>query len=824
MIRLIRHELRKMWSRREFLFFAALILLVNLILLFVAGNGRDGRLAPAYRQLPHELSGMTMEEKAAWVEAKYARADSIYTIEGILQLEQGGISDYTRALRQENAQAFDDFWNLYASGDYLIYTDDLYEEYYFLSTIRDELALVGDYEGYLDRIAKRAESFSGISIFQSEDGDSYEEKYIRKQAAAYEKLRGITTDYMPEKGIMSALEFSLSDVLLLAFVLLMSSVLISQEKERGMLELTFTLPAGRLSSAVAKLTAVTFSLLAGVVCLYGMNLIYFGNLYGMGSLSRSVQSLPSLVACVWKLNIGQYVLLFVFGKWLGAVVLGAWIMVCTYLFKNAFMGWAAALALIGSGFVLRRLVSAAGSMNFFYYGNLIGLLDTNDLLGRCIFVDLFGDPVFLLWVMALWGAVFGAAFCLLFTAAYSRGLAFRRKRPERVWRPDSAAVRKLRPDPVAVGKRCPDSIAFRKRLPWQKRHWLKYQSPVARVDRQERYKLLGMNGAWAVFLAFGVFLIYMCLGPSPYLSMDEDLYKDYMTWWGGRLTEDVIRDMEAENDRFAPIYALEDQLQMGNLTADQYGDALIPYQSLSREKEAYDRVVSEKIRYIQDHPGAWLVYETGYEKMFDAGGSQDIYEMLVLFLGLLMAFSSMFSTEYQDGMDMLLSVLPLGRESLAIGKLKLGCRTAAIMAALSLMPRYVSVVPAYGLPQIMAPANSLKIFGAVPGWVSIFMMLVLQVTFRIFAAVTAVCVTMFFSWKMKNTLAALFTGGLSLLLCPLLCLFGLKDWIWLSLWPVFHFPGILAAPVPIALLAMMGFTGAAVVLGTKDAVIRGWGR
>lgn len=49
MIRLIRHELRKMWSRREFLFFAALILLVNLILLFVAGNGR-GR--PSGSRLP----------------------------------------------------------------------------------------------------------------------------------------------------------------------------------------------------------------------------------------------------------------------------------------------------------------------------------------------------------------------------------------------------------------------------------------------------------------------------------------------------------------------------------------------------------------------------------------------------------------------------------------------------------------------------------------------------------------------------------------------------------------------------------------------------
>ena len=804
MVRLICHELRKMWGRRAFLFFAALILLVNLILLFVAGNGRDGRLAPAYRQLTGELAGMTMEEKQAWVEAKYVQADSIYTIEGILQLEQGGISDYTRALRQENAQAFDDFWNLYASGDYLTYTDDLYEEYYFLSNIRDELALVGDYEGYLDRIAKRAESFSGISIFQSEDGDSYEEKYIRKQAAAYEKLRGITTDYMPEKGLMSALEFSLSDVLLVAFVLLMSSVLLCQEKERGMLELTFTLPAGRGASALAKLAAVAFSLFAGVVCLYGMNLIYFGNLYGMGSLSRSVQSLPSLVSCIWRLNIGQYILLFVFGKWLGAVVLGAWIMVCTYLFKNAFMGWAAALLLTGSGFVTRSLVSAAGAMNFFYYGNLIGLLDTNDLLGRCIFVDLLGEPVFLLWVMAVWGAAFGAAFGLLFTVVYSRGLAFRRKRPERVWR--------LAP------------VAVRKWLPGQKRLLPNSQSPVARVGRQERYKLLGMNGAWAVFLAFGVFLIYMCLGPSPYLSMDEGLYKDYMTRWGGRLTEAVVRDMEKENERFAPIYALEDQLQMGNLTADQYGDALIPYQSLSREKEAYDRVVSEKIRYIQDHPGAWLVYETGYEKLFDAGGSEDIYEMLVLFLGLLMAFSSMFSIEYQDGMDMLLPVLPLGRETLAIGKLKLGCRTAAIMAVLSLAPRYLTVASAYGLPQIMAPANSLEIFGAVPGWVSIFMMLVLQAAFRIFAAVIAVCVTMFFSWKMKNTLAALFTGGLSLLLCPLLCLFGLKDWIWLSLWPLFHFPGILEDPVPIALLAMMGFTGAAVVLGTKDAVIRGWGR
>ena len=104
---------------------------------------------------------------------------------------------------------------------------------------------MGDYEGYLDRIAKRAESFSGISIFQSEGWGFLRGKvYPEARRAAYEKLRGITTDYMPEKGIMSALEFSLSDVLLLAFVLLMSSVLISQEKERGMLELTFTLPAG----------------------------------------------------------------------------------------------------------------------------------------------------------------------------------------------------------------------------------------------------------------------------------------------------------------------------------------------------------------------------------------------------------------------------------------------------------------------------------------------------------------------------------------------------------------------------------------------------
>ncbi len=798
MIRLIRHELRKMWSRREFLFFAAVILLVNLILLFVAGNGRDGRQAAAYRKLTGDLSGLTMEEKQAWVEERYAQADGIYTIDEILRLEQGGISDYTRALRQENASAFDRFWPLYESGNYLTYTDDLYEEHYFLSEIRDELALVGDYEGYLDWIAKRAERFSGISIFQSENGESYEEKYIGKQAAAYETLKGIQTDYMPEKGIMSALEFSLSDVLLVAFVLLMSSVLISQEKERGMLELTFTLPAGRGASALAKLAAVTFSLFMGIVCLYGMNLVYFGNLYGMGSLSRSVQSLPSLIACVWRLNIGQYILLFVLGKWLGAVVLGVWIMVCTYLFKNAFTGWAAALLFIGSGFVMQRVFLASGSMNFFYYGNFVGLLDTNDILGRCMFIYFFGEPVFLLWVIAVWAMVFCAAFCLMFTAAYSLGLAFRRKRPKR-----EGAL---------------NFVRFRKCFVSAKP-----QSPLVRIGRQERYKLLKMNGAWAVFLAFGAFLIYMCLGPSPYLSMDEGLYKDYMTRWGGKLTKEVIQDIEKENDRFTPIYALEDQLLMGNLTSDQYGDALIPYQSLSREKEAYDRVVSEKIHYIQEHPGAWLVYETGYEKLFDANGSQDIYEMLILFLGLLMAFSSMFSTEYQDGMDMLLSVLPLGRENLAIRKLKLGCRTAAIMAALSLAPRYVSVALGYGFPQIMAPANSLEIFGGVPGFVSIFTMAILQGVFRIFAAVIAVCVTMFFSWKLKNTLAALFTGGLSLLMCPLLCLFGLKDWIWLSLWPLFHFPGILADSIPIALLAMMGFIGAAAVLGTKDAVIRGWG-
>ncbi len=97
----------------------------------------------------------------------------------------------------------------------------------------------GDWNGYKDEVNRNINCLSRVNALPVLS------KPLRAQARVYERLRNVSTDYLPEAEIMSALEFRLSDVLVIAFVLLAASILLKEEKDNGMLALSFTTPKGR---------------------------------------------------------------------------------------------------------------------------------------------------------------------------------------------------------------------------------------------------------------------------------------------------------------------------------------------------------------------------------------------------------------------------------------------------------------------------------------------------------------------------------------------------------------------------------------------------
>ena len=56
-------------------------------------------------------------------------------------------------------------------------------------------------------------------------------------------------------------------------------------------------------------------------------------------------------------------------------------------------------------------------------------------------------------------------------------------------------------------------------------------------------------------------------------------------------------------------------------------EALLAYNSLQQKYSAYQRVLQSNISYyLKENPGAWLVYETGYKKLFGFTGTSDVQD------------------------------------------------------------------------------------------------------------------------------------------------------------------------------------------------------
>ena len=182
-----------------------------------------------------------------------------------------------------------------------------------------------------------------------------------------------------------------------------------------------SLPGGRLQTALAKLAAFGVSLLAVLALLYGVNLAYCGASFGLGPLTRTIQSVPALMRCTMQITVGRYLLRFLLAKWAGAFVMGLWVMLAALTARRAAAGWIGALALPLAMYGVRAAIPATSHLNVVKYANLVSLLQTNELLGNYRNLFWFGTPIGLPlveWTAAVfYGALFAAAFCTVFARA-----------------------------------------------------------------------------------------------------------------------------------------------------------------------------------------------------------------------------------------------------------------------------------------------------------------------------------------------------------------------------------------------------------------------
>jgi len=421
--------------------------------------------------------------------------------------------------------------------------------------------------------------------------------------------------------------------------------------------------------------------------------------------------------------------------------MGLWVMLAALVARRAAAGWAAALAGPLVMFGIRAAIPATSRLNVIKYANLASLLQTNELLGNYRNLYWFGSPIGLPlveWTAAVvYGGALGFGFCWVFARAQLL----------------SAAKRGF-----LLG--------------------LRHKTHATSIYKEEARKLLLLNGAALVLAAFAGFGIYQGVTAESYIGPDEIYYAYYMKHISGPFTQESYDWLEQQGEEFAPL--LE-----GNSAASG-----VPYDvfSLRQKYIVYNQIINQNINYyLKEHPGAWLVYESGYRELFGFAGDADVQDTLLAGLACALCFSGLFSMERRGGMETILCTTPLGRKRTVRAKLLMSGVVAFVIAAGSCLPHLIQVLRDYGLPVLFAPAMSISEFESLPAFVTLSDVLLFWFVCRIAACLCMGAITLTLGRVFGNLLPALFVSAVGYCLPALLSLSGMDGGIeWLGFWPLFH--------------------------------------
>ena len=171
---------------------------------------------------------------------------------------------------------------------------------------------VENYDAYLENIKTQARRISQSSLFS--DTDRFSKRNAEQIPKKYDKFVGMSLEAEESQGIPLATQSEMTDILFMILAVLLAYFFISMEREEGTLSFVRCTKNGGRELGVRKIGIILIGSLAGILLLYMENFLIIGNMYGFGNLNRPIQSVDGFIGSAWKINSGQYFLLFFCGK------------------------------------------------------------------------------------------------------------------------------------------------------------------------------------------------------------------------------------------------------------------------------------------------------------------------------------------------------------------------------------------------------------------------------------------------------------------------------------------------------------------------------
>ncbi len=663
-MRLLATELKKLFSHEIFILMIAAVFILNAYLMFRTAN--SGEIVSAdYRKVYDVLDEMTDEEKYEWLDAQ--------------------LNDFSHAPEYK--------WDV-------------------MGELRDECNDVLTYKDYLESIKSQAKSMSSVSIFAKPDTFNY--RSIQKTPPAYENMQDVEPVFDRSKGIILATDNSFTDILC-GFILLFAvlSVML-YDREQSISGFLFSMRRGRGYLIITKLAVLAITLFGAVLLLYAENLIISAYLYGLGDMSRPIQSLNGFIGCNLKISVLQYLILYVLFKFTAVFCVGAVLSLIAVNTKNtvSFYGISAAVVIVEG--VLYTAIHPLSIYSFFRYINIIAFTKVNEIFCNYKNINFFEYPVPLiptsttaLLVITIVGGGLSA-----FIYARMRNLEFRR-----------------------VGFK----ISFGKGNKVHSQMWYTL------------YKSLILQKGAIIIAAFIAVSGFMSQSFTKKYEQTDVYYEYYTEKAEGLVTDETIAFFESEASRFDDLQDQLDQLlqsEPNNYTAiNELNKQLAPTMGFY---PAYER-----LQQIKDIDSAYMFYDTGYKRALGINGYDDDmkYALAAVFL-LIFLVSPLIANDNKYKMSFIINSTSSGKQSYVRRNTIVAVLYGLIAALLWIVPYTVTISQYYGHSGLSGSLRSITSFVDFPFNIELWQYLILIALLRIIFIILSALVILWVSSKCKNMTSA----------------------------------------------------------------------
>ncbi len=264
------------------------------------------------------------------------------------------------------------------------------QRYEIIQQITAQYEYLLGYEEYLDKIQADVEKLQAVSLFADPDSVAYQNTV--KTAADFAAMQGVEVTAGHDLAVTVFFEDKWADYSILILICVVCGLFVAERKD-GLWPMIYAAPAGRRKMACKRIGLLFAAAWIGTVLIVGAKILLCGWVFhGLGEWDRILQSIPMFQNVPAPFTIGQFWLLYIAVKALGAFWIGLVLWAVLSAISNLGLALTAAGLLMGMEFACTA-ISSSSMFAVLRYVNVFSYVDFSTVFARYLNISVLGGLI-----------------------------------------------------------------------------------------------------------------------------------------------------------------------------------------------------------------------------------------------------------------------------------------------------------------------------------------------------------------------------------------------------------------------------------------------